>query len=175
MKILIIGFLAFFGWSALSTHLYVCKIKGLCDEPMTMQTQVTDNKDIIAGNTSGKPLAPEQAASPGELSIYFAFDKSEFNSDSVTDKYFDKSNTYLDQNSQARLSITGYTDAIGSNEYNQALGYRRAQRLQNYFESKGIPANKVIIESKGEKEPAEDNNTSAGRANNRRTEITIKK
>jgi hypothetical protein len=64
MKILIIGFLAFFGWSALSTHLYVCKIKGLCDEPMTMQTQVTDNKDIIAGNISGKPLAPEQATSP---------------------------------------------------------------------------------------------------------------
>jgi len=174
MKILIIGFLAFFGWSALSTHLYVCKIKGLCNEPVTIQTEMTNNKDVIAGVTSGKPSGHEQEALPGKLSIYFAFDKSEFNSDSVTDKYFDKSNTYLDQNPQARLSITGYTDAIGSNEYNQALGYRRAQRLQNYFESKGIPANKVIIESKGEKEPVGDNNSSAGRASNRRAVITIK-
>jgi len=36
-------------------------------------------------------------------------------------------------------------------------------------------ANKIIIESKGEKEPVGDNNTKAGRANNRRTVITIKK
>jgi outer membrane protein OmpA-like peptidoglycan-associated protein len=175
MKILLIGFLVFFGWSALSTHLYVCKIKGLCNESITMQTEMTSNKDVIAGDTLGKPSANEQEALPEKLSIYFAFDKSDFNSDAVTDKYFDKSNAYLDHNSQARLSITGYTDAIGSDEYNQALGYRRAQRLQNYFESKGMLANKVLIESKGEKEPAEDNNTSAGRANNRRTEITIKK
>ena len=172
MKILIIGFLAFFGWSALSTHLYVCKIKGLCDEPAVMQIS---NKAIVMGDTSEKPLVPDEAILPGTLSIYFAFDKSEFNSDAGIDKYFDESNAYLNQNSQARLSITGHTDAIGSNEYNQALGYRRAQSMQHYFESKGISANKIILESKGEKEPADNNNTNAGRANNRRTVITIKK
>jgi outer membrane protein OmpA-like peptidoglycan-associated protein len=175
MKILIFGFLAFFGWSALSSHLYVCKIKGLCNEQVTMQTEVTNNKDTITGNALVKPYAPEPAASPGTLSVYFAFDKSGFSSDEMIEKYFEKSNTYLAQNSQARISITGYTDAIGSGEYNQALGYRRAQSMQNYFEGKGMPASKIIIESKGEKEPAENNNTSAGRANNRRTVITIKK
>ncbi|MGD0341878.1 MAG: OmpA family protein [Bacteroidales bacterium] len=175
MKILIIGFLAFLGWSALSAHLYVCNMKGLCNEPITAQIDVINHKDVIAGDTLNKPLSPEQAASPGNLIIYFAFDKSEFSSDAETDKYFEKSNAYLNQNSQARLGITGYTDAFGSDEYNQALGYRRAQSLQHYFESKGMPASKVIIESRGEKEPAENNNTSAGRANNRRTVITIKK
>jgi outer membrane protein OmpA-like peptidoglycan-associated protein len=171
MKILIIGFLAFFGWSALSTHLYVCKIKGLCDEPAVMQIS---NKAIVMGDTSEKPLVPDEATLPGTLSIYFAFDKSEFNSDSGTDKYFDRSNAYLNQNPQARLIITGHTDAIGSDDYNQALGYRRALNLQNYFENKGMHANKFIVESKGEKEPASDNNTSTGRANNRRAVITIK-
>ena len=174
MKILIIGFLAFLGWSALSTHLYVCKIKGLCDEQITTQTQVANNKDIIADSTLGKPLAPEQAESPGKLSIYFAFDKSGFDPDAMTEKYFDKSNIYMNQNSQARINIIGYTDAIGSDGYNLALGYRRAQSLQNYFRSKGMEANKVIIESRGEKEPAADNNSSAGRAGNRRAVITIK-
>ena len=175
MKILIIGFFAFFSWSALSTYIYVCKIKGLCDEPKTTQIGMDNHKVVITVDTLSKPLVQEQAGFPENLVVYFAFDKSEFNSDAGTDKYFDESNAYLDQNSQARLSITGYTDAIGSNEYNLALGYRRVQSMQRYFESKGMPANKIIIESKGEKEPAADNNTTAGRANNRRTAITIEK
>ncbi|MFH1298048.1 MAG: OmpA family protein [Bacteroidota bacterium] len=175
MKILIIGFLAFFGWSALSTYIYVCKIKGLCHEPEAVEIVSVNNNDVIADDTLHQPLVPEQAVIPENLIIYFAFGNSEFNPDAETDKYCDESTAYLDQNSQARLIITGYTDAIGSNEDNQALGYRRAQSIQHYFESKGIPANKIIIESKGEKEPADDNMMPTGRANNRRAEISIKK
>lgn len=175
MKILIIGFLALSGWSALSTHLYVCKIKGLCNEPKTTQTEVVNTKDVITGDTIMTPSKPVQVTLPEPLLIYFAFDKSEFTSDSEADRYFDESNAYLNQNLQARLSITGHTDAMGSDEYNQALGYRRGGSLQKYFESKGIPADKIILESKGEKEPADNNNTSAGRAHNRRAVITIKK
>jgi outer membrane protein OmpA-like peptidoglycan-associated protein len=175
MKILTIGFLAFFGWSAFSTYIYVCKIKGLCFEPVTMQFGKVSHTNMLAGDTLHKPLMREQAAIPKNMVIYFAFDKSEFKADAQTDKYFEESGTYMNQNSQVRLSITGHTDSIGSNEYNQALGYRRAQSVEHYFESKGLFANKIIIESKGEKEPAEDNNTMAGRANNRRAVITIKK
>jgi outer membrane protein OmpA-like peptidoglycan-associated protein len=173
MKILVIGFLALFCWSALSTYIYVCKVKGLCNETETIETAV-NQRDVIAVDTLSKPLVREQAVIPKNLLIYFAYDKSEFNSDAETDKYVNESNAYLDQNSQARLSITGHTDAVGSDEYNQALGYRRAQSVQHFFESKGLPANKIIIESKGEKEPVDDNNTTSGRANNRRTAITIK-
>ena len=174
MKILIVGFLAFLSWSALSTHLYVCKIKGLCNEPKAIEISAVTHKDAIVANTMPKPLVHEQAMIPKDMIIHFAFDKSEFNSDAETDKYFNESNAYLDKNSQARLSITGYTDAIGSDEYNQSLGYRRAQSMQHYFKSKGMPANKIIIDSKGEKEPLDNNNTTAGRANNRRAAITIK-
>ena len=175
MKILIIGFLTFLGWSAISTHFYVCNIKGLCGEPITKQITVVSRKEVIAVDTSAKAVAHQQTVIPENLVTYFAFDKSEFNADAKTDKYFNESNAFLDQNPQARLSITGYTDAVGSDEYNQALGYRRAQSMQHYFESKSLPANKIIIESKGEKEPADNNSTPAGRANNRRTVITIKK
>ena len=175
MKILIIGFLVFSSWVALSTYIYVCKIKGLCGEPTTLQVDTVSQKDVIAYDSVPQPVVQEQAVIPDNLVVYFAFDKSDFTPDAGTNKYFDESNKYLNQNLQARLSITGHTDAIGSNEYNQALGYRRAQSMQHYFESNGIPANKIIIESKGEKEPADDNNTTEGRANNRRTIITIKK
>jgi outer membrane protein OmpA-like peptidoglycan-associated protein len=175
MKILLIGFLAFSSWAALSTYIYVCKIKGLCHEPKTMQVDAANHKDVIVGDTLIKPVVQEQAVIPENLIIYFAFDKYEFNPDAETDKYFNEANAYLNQNTQTRLSITGHTDAIGSDEYNQTLGYRRAQSIQHYFESKGMPVNKIIIESKGEKEPADNNYTTTGRVKNRRTVITIKK
>jgi outer membrane protein OmpA-like peptidoglycan-associated protein len=175
MKILLIGFLVLSGWSALSTYIYVCKIKGLCDEPNAIEIPAVTIKAIPAADTLTKALVVEQAALPENMVVYFAFDKSDFNSDAKTDRYLDESRLYLDKNLQARLSITGHTDAVGSDEYNQALGYRRAKSMQNYFESKGMPAIKILIESMGEKEPAENNNTNDGRAGNRRAIITIKK
>lgn len=173
MRILIIGFLTFFAWSTLSTYTYVCMIKGLCDEPVNMQISEVKN-DTIANDTLQKPLA-QQAIVPKNLIIYFEFDKSDFSSNAVADKYFNESNLYLNENIQSKISITGHTDAIGTKEYNQALGFRRAQSMQRYFEKKGMSAKKIIITSKGENEPADNNNTDAGRANNRRSVITIKK
>jgi OOP family OmpA-OmpF porin len=174
MRILLIGFLALCAWSALATYLYVCKIKELCDEPLTAQIAEVKQSNVRVADTTHKPVVQEQAVIPESLVTYFAFDKSDFNSNEETDKYFVESNKYLNQNAQTKLNIAGHTDAIGSDEYNQALGFRRAQSLQHYFESKGILSNKIIIESKGEKEPVADNNTSSGRAKNRRTVITIK-
>lgn len=174
MRILIIGFITFLAWSTLSTYIYVCVIKELCDEPVSMQISDVSFKDSVANDTIQKPMV-QQAVVPKDLTIYFEFDKSSFSSNASTDKYFDESNVYLNQNTQVKLSITGHTDAIGTKEYNQALGYRRAQSLQAYFETKGMLANKLIITSKGENSPVDDNNTEAGRAKNRRTVITIKK
>ena len=174
MKILIIGYLVLFSWGSLSTHFYVCKIKGFCNKPVTSVGNVTNPEIEIPHDSLSKSLKVEQEQIPESMLVHFAFDKSEFNSATISDKYLNESNKYLAQNRQARLSITGYTDATGSDEYNQALGFRRAQSVQSYFETKGIPANRIIINSRGEKEPADNNNTMEGRAINRRTVITIK-
>jgi outer membrane protein OmpA-like peptidoglycan-associated protein len=170
MRILIIGFFAFAIWSALSTYIYVCKIKGLCYEPMAMQTAAVKLQVVKPADSKR-----EQTVIPKDLIIYFAFDKSDLVLNEILDKYFVLSKEYLDQNALAKLSVTGHTDAIGSDEYNLALGYRRAQSLQYYFVRKGILASRIIVDSKGEKKPLSDNNTKSGRANNRRSEITIKK
>jgi len=174
MKILVIGFLTLFGWSALSTHIWVCKVRGLCNEEQIIQSDNSvyenagDADSVNIASPATKPLIP------GDLMIYFDFDKSEFISDPLTERYFENSKMYLDNNSNALLSITGYTDAIGSDDYNQSLGYRRAQTIQFYFTKNGMQKDKIVIESKGENEPADVNNTANGRANNRRTVITIK-
>ena len=133
MKILIIGFIVLLSWSAVSTHIYVCKIKGLCNDRETIMISTVSIKDAYSTDSLQNTLAGEQKKIPETLHIYFAFDKSEFSKNEETDKYIIESNAYLVQNSQARLSITGHTDATGSDEYNQALGYRRAQSVQHYF------------------------------------------
>ena len=170
MRILIMGFIVFVGWSALSTYIYVCKIKGLCAQPQTTLVEAVNYNDARIN----EPKVEEDVTIPKDLVIYFAFDKSDFISDAEVREYFDKSNPYILQNTQAILSIIGHTDAIGTIEYNHALGLRRAQTTQKYFESMGIPANRIKIESNGEEEPIDDNSTVSGRANNRRAVVTIK-
>ncbi len=174
MKILIFGFLALFSWSALSTHFYVCRIKGFCSEPVSAVSNIAIPETVISHDSISKPVVIEKETTPESLLIYFAFDRSDFNSGKISDTYLNESKKYLEQKQMAKLTLTGYTDAIGSEEYNQALGLRRAQSVQLYFESKGIPANRIVVNSMGDKEPADNNNTITGRANNRRTVITIK-
>jgi outer membrane protein OmpA-like peptidoglycan-associated protein len=175
MKILLLGLLAFTGWSSLSTYLYVCQIKGLCSEPSTAQGAVTNYNEDFHNDKVSKQSVQEPAIIPKDLTIYFAFDKSDFKPDKKSIQFFEESNSYLNQNSHAKLLITGYTDSVGSNDYNLGLGYRRAQSMQRFFESKGVVPGKISMESKGEKNPADNNATEAGRANNRRTAITINK
>ncbi|MFO8021690.1 MAG: OmpA family protein [Perlabentimonas sp.] len=171
MRILIIGFIVFAGWAYLSTYIYVCKIKELCSEPQT--TLVAEAKS--EKTATQEPLASEKVTVPKDLVILFAFDKSDFISGTMASEYFSASNAYLNSNQQAKLSIIGHADAIGTIEYNQALGLRRAQTMHRYFVSKGISAGRISIESKGEKEPVADNNSDEGRAKNRRAVVTIKK
>ncbi len=173
MRILVVGFLLFCGWAVLSTWIFVCKIKGLCGEPVPVQTEAVSQQNVISDTVPQTAVQP-QVVIPDNLVIYFAFDKSEFTPDAETNKFLDASNAYLNQYLQAKLSITGYTDAVGSDQYNQELGYKRARNVQIYFESKGMPSGRIVIESKGEKEPSGDNNTDEGRAKNRRTVLTIK-
>jgi outer membrane protein OmpA-like peptidoglycan-associated protein len=173
MKTLVIGILIFSGWSVLATHLYVCKIKGLCNETGNLRNEMVQSQAITESDTFAIPQPP-LAVSPGTMSVYFEFDKSEFIEDAMTDRYIDKSNLYMSQNHNAVLIIVGHTDVVGTDDYNMALGERRAQAIKNYFEGKGIPADKSITESRGEKEPVDDNKTAEGRAKNRRTEMSIK-
>ena len=175
MRILVVGFIAFSIWSGISTYIYVCKIKGLCYEPISMKSDTLMTKALITDDNPKKSQAPVKATMPENLTIHFAFDKSNFTADANSDMYFSKSDSFLIQNLHARINITGHTDAIGTDEYNQALGLRRARTLQQYFEAKGISPDKITIESKGEKEPASDNSTKEGRASNRRAIITINK
>ncbi len=72
------------------------------------------------------------------------------------------------------IDIDGHTDAQGSDESNQVLSDNRAGAVKNYLVSKGISETRLKSAGYGKTKPIADNKTAAGRAKNRRTEMTVR-
>ena len=71
------------------------------------------------------------------------------------------------------IRITGHTDAIGSDRANQILSEGRANAVRDDLIKRGVAAERIEAEGKGESEPIADNDAEEGRALNRRVEFTI--
>ncbi len=72
-----------------------------------------------------------------------------------------------------RLQVEGYTDSIGSDEYNQELSEKRAATVRDYLVSSGVSINNVVAQGFGKADPVADNSTAAGRKLNRRVDLVV--
>ncbi|SCZ67672.1 MULTISPECIES: OmpA family protein [unclassified Pseudomonas] len=105
--------------------------------------------------------------------VHFHFDSAK-----LTDADKTKLNTIVtrlkQEASSAQLRVTGHTDSVGSDAYNQKLSDKRAHSVVEYLISNGIPRSSFVsVTGAGESKPVADNKTAEGRAMNRRTEIQI--
>lgn len=71
----------------------------------------------------------------------------------------------------ATIQVTGYTDSVGTEEYNRELSMRRAQAAQEYLVSNGVDQKRIVLSGMGESNPIASNDTAEGRAMNRRVEV----
>ena len=71
------------------------------------------------------------------------------------------------------LYLCGHTDSTGSEDSNRLLSVQRAQAVTDYLISRGLDASRIQVQGFGSDYPIADNNTEAGRALNRRTEIVL--
>jgi OOP family OmpA-OmpF porin len=88
-------------------------------------------------------------------------------------KELDKIVTILKEWKNYNAKVSGHTDSQGSDESNLLLSQKRAQAVADYFISKGIAAERVESFGFGETQPIADNNTAAGRQENRRVGIDL--
>lgn len=72
-----------------------------------------------------------------------------------------------------KLQVEGYTDNIGSDDYNQKLSEERADSVRDYLVSQRVVSNNVTAQGFGKSDPVADNSTDSGRAQNRRVELVV--
>jgi len=101
--------------------------------------------------------------------IHFDLDKSNIRGDDMGS--LDQKVAILQANPDLRIRIGGHCDERGSDEYNLALGNRRAQSAKQYLVSHGIDAGRIETQSWGEERPAVDGHDESAWSQNRRDEF----
>jgi OOP family OmpA-OmpF porin len=103
--------------------------------------------------------------------VLFDFDRSNVKPEAAV--ILDRLVVFLNENKTKSVALSGYTDNVGTEKYNQGLSDRRVTAVRDYIVKKGVDANRVSGRGFGESKPIADNKTTEGRAKNRRVEITV--
>jgi outer membrane protein OmpA-like peptidoglycan-associated protein len=101
----------------------------------------------------------------------FATGKSEIKSGATAN--LDRLTTFMNEYPKRTAAIEGYTDSMGSDEMNQSLSERRADAVKRYLIDQGVGSARLTSTGRGESSPVADNESAAGRQQNRRVEVVI--
>jgi outer membrane protein OmpA-like peptidoglycan-associated protein len=103
--------------------------------------------------------------------VFFDYNKSTLKPESFVE--LDRLVKIMQENPTIRIELSGHTDNVGTEEYNQKLSENRAKSCMDYLVSKGVSASRIEFKGYGEMRPIDTNETEVGKANNRRTEFKI--
>jgi peptidoglycan-associated lipoprotein len=115
--------------------------------------------------------ASEEVRNTLAAMIHFDLDKSNVRADDMG--VLDQKVDILQANPDLRIRIGGHCDERGSDEYNLALGNRRAQAAKQYLVSHGIDASRIETQSWGEERPLVDGHDESAWSQNRRAEFEV--
>jgi OOP family OmpA-OmpF porin len=147
---------------------------------------VCDDADLCPGTAAGTAVdakgcpvekaAPAMAANQKFEDVHFAFDKSDL--DAEAQSILDNASTTIGELVKTypdlKVEVSGHTDWIGTDGYNQGLSERRANSVKTYLTRKGVDAGRITTYAYGESRPIATNETAEGRALNRRAEVETK-
>jgi outer membrane protein OmpA-like peptidoglycan-associated protein len=103
--------------------------------------------------------------------VLFAFNKYELKTDAQVK--LAKISGILLTYQNLKVQVEGYTDNIGSDEYNLKLSQQRATTVQAFLIEQGVQPGSVTAQGYGMADPVADNSTNAGRAANRRVSLVV--
>ncbi|MEN2402428.1 OmpA family protein [Flavobacterium sp. MC2016-06] len=126
-------------------------------------TAVTDEWSALKDKINADPLV-----------LHFNTNKSSEKLDASQKQKVAAIAKYVSNVKDASVLVVGHSDNVGNRDANVILAQKRADFTRSYLAKNGIEASRIETQSKGPDEPVGENNTSEGKANNRRTVITIK-
>jgi len=143
-------------------------------EPST-QPGNTYGTEVPGGVTdTGKYTGQDGISASGIKMIYFPSDRYEVESDQLQRLLSDMPKIRkLSQ--KGKIRVEGNCDEFGTDEYNHALGLKRAKSVKQVLVSNGIPSSKIDVVSYGESNPVCTGTTPACHAKNRRVEINLER
>ncbi len=124
------------------------------------------------GNESSAQSGTHNSSSDGFQSIYFDF--GDYGISSSMEHHI-SANTNIASNTNSKIKIEGNCDEFGTDEYNYALGLKRAKAVKDSIVAQGIAEDKIIIISYGESNPTCSNPTDSCYAKNRRVDLRLVK
>jgi len=139
--------------------------------PPTPARPECDAACVEARNNAAKTEAIRAATAALTATIYFDYDRSDITDDSRAK--LDAKVPVLTQNTAVRIRIAGHTDSRGADEYNLALGQRRAAAAKRYLTDRGIDGSRIEIVSFGEERPTCTDESEGCWSRNRRDEFEI--
>jgi len=130
-------------------------------------------RNKAAADAAAADAAARAKGLAGEVAsmIHFDYDKSDIRQNDQA--VLDRKAAIMGANPGLRVRISGHADERGSDEYNLALGNRRAGAAKRYLEGKGVDGSRVDVISYGEERPLEQGSTEEAYAANRRDEFEI--
>ncbi len=137
--------------------------------PVTITVTVTDNSKNESQATAS--LLVQRRVVLEFEDVHFDFDRFNLRPDAL--KILDEAIARLQANPSINVTIEGHADSVGTQQYNLALGDRRANAARDYLVMRGIAASRLRTVSYGEDRPIDTNETPAGRARNRRAHLAI--
>lgn len=128
-------------------------------------------KTAEEGNNELAELKARLQAAP--IILYFQTNANSLQLSASQRQQFADLNKYLSLVPTASVNVTGHTDNVGARAYNINLARERANFAKNYLVNNGINTTQMKTASRGPDQPIETNETVAGRAKNRRVEVTL--
>lgn len=101
------------------------------------------------------------------------FDVNKSDIQTATKSNLDQLSATLKKYDDTNILVEGHTDATGDESYNKKLSDKRAASVEDYLTANGVAGSRITTKGYGESQPVADNNSEAGRAQNRRVEVAI--
>jgi outer membrane protein OmpA-like peptidoglycan-associated protein len=140
--------------------------------PVPFTVTVNDGRGGTASDTVTIQVTQPTAQQFAFEDVHFEFDRFTLRPDALT--ILDDAVKAMQANPALRLEIEGHTCNIGTNEYNLALGDRRARAVRDYLVSRGIVTGRLTTISYGEERPRHDNSREDTRRLNRRAALVVR-